>query len=60
MWPIVAAMPLGLALLALQCLSELVRRIAYLRGRLSRAEFEEADLPPWRWSAPRDSTGAAR
>jgi TRAP-type mannitol/chloroaromatic compound transport system permease small subunit len=59
-WPIVAAMPLGLALLALQCLSELVRRIAYLRGRLSRAEFEEADLPPWRWSAPRDSTGAAR
>jgi TRAP-type mannitol/chloroaromatic compound transport system permease small subunit len=59
-WPIVAAMPLGLALLALQCLSELVRRVAYLRGQLSRAEFEEADLPPWRWSAPPDSTGAAR
>jgi TRAP-type mannitol/chloroaromatic compound transport system permease small subunit len=59
-WPIVAAMPLGLALLALQCLSELVRRVAYLRGELSRAEFEEADLPPWRWSAPPDSTGAAR
>ena len=59
-WPIVAAMPLGLALLALQCLSELVRRIAYLRGRLARAEFDEADLPPWRWSAPRDSAGTVR
>jgi len=59
-WPIVAAMPLGLTLLALQCLSELVRRVAYLRGQLSRAECDEADLPPWRWSAPRDSTGAAQ
>jgi TRAP-type mannitol/chloroaromatic compound transport system permease small subunit len=59
-WPIVAAMPLGMTLLALQCLSELVRRVAFLRGRLPHAEFDEADLPPWRWSAPRDSTGTAR
>ena len=59
-WPIVAAMPLGLALLALQCLSELVRRVAFLRGQLPRAEFDEADLPPWRWSAPRDSAGTVR
>lgn len=48
-WPIVAAMPLGMALLALQCLSELVRRIAFLRGRVARAELGELDLPPWRW-----------
>jgi TRAP-type mannitol/chloroaromatic compound transport system permease small subunit len=59
-WPIVAAMPLGLALLALQCLSELVRRVAYLRGQLRRAELAEADLPPWRWSVPRDGAGTAR
>jgi TRAP-type mannitol/chloroaromatic compound transport system permease small subunit len=52
-WPIVLAMPLGLALLALQCLSELVRRIAYLRGALSKPVLDESDLPPWRWRAPR-------
>jgi len=55
-WPIVLAMPLGMALLALQCLSELVRRIAFLRGRLPRAELDEAALPPWRagtaWPTP--------
>jgi TRAP-type mannitol/chloroaromatic compound transport system permease small subunit len=52
-WPIVLAMPVGLALLALQCLSELVRRIAYLRGACPKSALEEADLPPWRWCAPR-------
>jgi TRAP-type mannitol/chloroaromatic compound transport system permease small subunit len=57
-WPIVGAMPLGMALLALQCLSEVIRRIAYLRGALVRAELDEADLPPWRWSAQRGATGA--
>jgi len=57
-WPIVAAMPLGMALLALQCLSELVRRIAYLRGRVGRAELDEAALPPWCWRAPHDSADA--
>jgi TRAP-type mannitol/chloroaromatic compound transport system permease small subunit len=49
-WPIVLAMPLGMALLALQCMSELVRRIGFLRGRLDRPELDEAGLPPWRWS----------
>jgi TRAP-type mannitol/chloroaromatic compound transport system permease small subunit len=52
-WPIVSAMPLGMALLALQCLSELLRRIAFLRGRLTQPELSEADLPPWRWGAAR-------
>lgn len=45
-WPIVAAMPLSMALLALQCLSEVVRRIAFLRGVAAKPELEEADLPP--------------
>jgi TRAP-type mannitol/chloroaromatic compound transport system permease small subunit len=59
-WPIVLAMPVGMALLMLQCLSECIRRVAYLRGQLDRAELDETDLPPWRWSAPRDATGASR
>jgi TRAP-type mannitol/chloroaromatic compound transport system permease small subunit len=50
-WPIVLAMPLGMALLALQCLGELVRRIAFLRGELAKPELDEADLPPWRAGA---------
>ena len=45
-WPIVAAMPLGMALLALQCASEIVRRVAFLRGVVARAELDEAALPP--------------
>ncbi len=35
-WPVMALIPLGFALLVLQCMSELVKRIAYLTGR--RAE----------------------
>jgi TRAP-type mannitol/chloroaromatic compound transport system permease small subunit len=46
-WPIVFAMPMGMALLMLQCLSELVRRIAFLRGCASVAELDEAALPAW-------------
>jgi TRAP-type mannitol/chloroaromatic compound transport system permease small subunit len=49
-WPVVLAMPLGMALLALQCLSELVRRVAFLRGAVAQPELDEAALPPWRWS----------
>ena len=40
----------GMALLALQCLSEVVRRVAFLRGGTARPELDEAALPPWRWS----------
>lgn len=46
-WPIVLVMPLSMALLGLQCLSEMVRRAAFLRGHLARAELTESDLPPW-------------
>ncbi len=59
-WPIVGVMPLGMALLALQCLSELVRRIAFLRGRLAQPELDEAGLPPWRWGAERKPAGTVR
>jgi TRAP-type mannitol/chloroaromatic compound transport system permease small subunit len=51
-WPIVLAMPLGMVLLALQCLSELVRRIAFLRGHLAQPELDEGALPPWRIATP--------
>ena len=54
-WPIVLAMPLGMALLGLQCVSELIRRWAYLRGWTDKPVLGEADLPPlWpaRESAP--------
>ncbi|HEX6722273.1 MAG TPA: TRAP transporter small permease subunit [Burkholderiaceae bacterium] len=50
LWPAVLAMPLGMALLALQCASEIVRRAAFLRGWVARAELDEAALPRWRWS----------
>ncbi len=46
-WPIYLCMPLGMALLGLQALSELVRRIAFLRGGLDRPVLTEADLPPF-------------
>lgn len=39
-WPIKLVMPLGFALLALQGISELIKRIAYLRGYLGQAEGE--------------------
>ncbi|HEU5296689.1 MAG TPA: TRAP transporter small permease subunit [Burkholderiaceae bacterium] len=57
-WPVVLTMPLGMALLTLQCMSELVRRAAFLSGRLEQPELDEAALPPWRW-ADRDSAGAS-
>jgi TRAP-type mannitol/chloroaromatic compound transport system permease small subunit len=45
-WPLYGAMVLGMALLGLQALSELIRRIAFLRGGVGRATLGEADLPP--------------
>jgi TRAP-type mannitol/chloroaromatic compound transport system permease small subunit len=45
-WPIYLCMPLGMALLGLQALSEAVRRLAYLCGERERATLVEADLPP--------------
>ena len=57
-WPVVLTMPLGMALLALQCASEVVRRAAFLGGRVQRPELDEAALPRWRWRDERESPGA--
>jgi TRAP-type mannitol/chloroaromatic compound transport system permease small subunit len=57
-WPIMLALPVGMALLALQCLSEVVRRIAFLRGRVDVPALDEARLPRWRWD--RDPHAARR
>ena len=47
-----------MTLLALQSLSELVRRIEFLRGRSTRATLSEADLPPIAGTAePREWPG---
>ena len=45
-WPIYLCIPLGMALLGLQAVSELIRRIAFLQGRVERASLSEADMPP--------------
>ena len=58
-WPVVLTMPLGMALLALQCISEIVRRAAFLAGRVQRPELDEAALPRWRWCDERESPGGS-
>ena len=45
-WPLYFCIPLGMALLGLQAASELIRRIAYLRGWVAQATLSESDLPP--------------
>ncbi len=45
-WPLYLWIPLGMALLGLQALGELIRRVACLRGRIARPTLSEADLPP--------------
>lgn len=45
-WPVYACIPVGFGLLALQALSELIKRIAFLRGARDRPTTSEADLPP--------------
>lgn len=44
--PLYFCIPLGMGLLGLQCVSELIRRIGFLRGWTQRASLTEADLPP--------------
>jgi TRAP-type mannitol/chloroaromatic compound transport system permease small subunit len=41
-WPVYALVPVGMALLLLQCISELVKHIASLRGLLPSAEPDAA------------------
>ena len=42
-WPVYALVPLGMALLLLQCLSELVKQVALLRGMAPNAGLGGAD-----------------
>lgn len=46
-WPVYLCIPAGFGLLALQSVSELIKRIAFLRGLRERATTTEADLPPF-------------
>lgn len=41
-WPVLMLVPLGFAILLLQAVSELIKRVAYLRGRLSEPFSAEA------------------
>jgi TRAP-type mannitol/chloroaromatic compound transport system permease small subunit len=45
-WPAYVCIPLGMALLGLQALSETVRRLAWLRGVVDSPTRNEASLPP--------------
>ena len=40
-WPVMALMPLGFSILLLQACSELIKRIAFLRGRIDEPMFVE-------------------
>jgi TRAP-type mannitol/chloroaromatic compound transport system permease small subunit len=51
-WPVLLAIPAGFALLALQAVSELLKRIAFLAGRRAAPNDTEADLPPFLGAAP--------
>ena len=54
-WPIYLCIPLGMALLGLQALSELIRRIAFLHGSVDKPTLTEADLPPFLPPSPPDT-----
>ena len=45
-WPAKLLIPVGFALLTLQGISELIKRIAFLRGLIDSREYEKASLNP--------------
>lgn len=45
-WPAKALIPIGFALLALQGLSELIKRIGYLQGKVDASAFEKQTTTP--------------
>ncbi|MBX3585109.1 MAG: TRAP transporter small permease subunit [Ramlibacter sp.] len=51
-WPVRLCIPLGFALLGLQSLSEIIKRMEFLQGRRTRATTCEADLPEFMGPAP--------
>ena len=50
-WPVFALLPLGFALLGIQAVSELIKRIAFLKGLIARPDAEAAgqDAPKRSW-----------
>lgn len=50
-WPVYLLLPLGMALLALQAVSELIKRVAFLRGLMAdptaHAQGAESELEEW-------------
>ena len=53
-WPVRLLIPLGFGLLGLQTLSEIVKRIDFLRGGRPRATTTEAEMPEFMGVAPND------
>jgi TRAP-type mannitol/chloroaromatic compound transport system permease small subunit len=51
-WPVLLCIPLGFGLLGLQSLSELIKRIDFLRGGRKCATTSETDLPEFMGPAP--------
>jgi TRAP-type mannitol/chloroaromatic compound transport system permease small subunit len=51
-WPVDLCIPLGFGLLALQCISESVKRAEFLLGRRDRPSLAEADLPEFFGATP--------
>lgn len=51
-WPVYLTLPVGFALLALQAVSELIKRVDYLRGGRPAANDSEAALEPFLGTPP--------
>lgn len=51
-WPVALTIPVGFALLALQAISEIIKRIEFLRGRRAQSTTRETDLPEFMGPAP--------
>jgi TRAP-type mannitol/chloroaromatic compound transport system permease small subunit len=45
-WPVKLLVPLGFALLVLQGISEIIKRVAYLQGRLDESAFARHATTP--------------
>lgn len=59
-WPAYACIPLGMALLGAQAVSESIRRAAWLAGRADRPTLDEAALPPLLPLAPAEPAESGR
>lgn len=57
LWPVRALTPIGFALLGLQSISEIIRRVLYLRGGAARPTAGEADLPDFPSRSPPRGAG---